>query len=207
MINLGSIFLSICLCLSSGGSTTSLSNGQELAEKPAIQIQKGEKVILLGDSLAEGMASPFVKLSRKNGYVPGIQALHGTTMDYWSKRIQEIMVNNRPKLVIVSLGTNDAGSPNPETQRIHAKRIRDAIKKYGAKLLWITPINLPPKFRGQQGIRQILIEEISPDDRYDSTKLELETIKDKIHLTRKGYEDWIGIVWKYLASLNYVYND
>lgn len=208
-MNLSSVFFAICLGLSSESQAITLSkNVQESSDKnSATRIQKGERIILLGDSLAEGMASPFVKLSRKNGYIPGIHALHGTTMDYWSKRIQETMINNRPKLVIISLGTNDAGSPNPEAQRIHAKKIRDTVKKYGGKLLWITPMNLPSKFRGQQGIRKILDEEISPEDKYDSTKLELQMIKDKIHLTRKGYEDWISIVWTHLATLNYVYND
>lgn len=208
-MNLSLIFFAICLCFSTENQATILSKNDQgpVGKNSTIRIQKGERIVLLGDSLAEGMASPFAKLAKKNGYMPGIHALHGTTMDYWSKRIQEIMINNRPKLVIVSLGTNDAGSSNPEIQRIHAKKIRDSVKKYGGKLLWITPLNLPSKFRGQQGIRKILEEEISPEDRYDSTKLELQMAKDKIHLTRKGYEDWICTVWTYLATLNYVYKD
>lgn len=203
MIIFKTLFFATILCFSPTDANVALTRVEET--KPIIR--RGEKIILLGDSLAEGMASPFVKLNRKNGYAPGIQALHGTTIDYWSKRIQKIMLDNRPKLVIISLGTNDAGSPKPEIQRIHVKKIRDVVKQYDAKLLWIVPMNLPQRFKGQQGIKKILLEELSVSDRYDSTKLELEKTKDKIHLTRKGYEDWIGQIWTHLTAMNYVVNN
>ena len=186
------------------GTPLSTGNvGAEVAESQP-KIPKGSRIAIVGDSLAEGMASPFSKLAKKNGYIPVISVLHGTRIDYWSSRIERIMVNSRPKLVVISLGTNDSGLSNPESQRIHVKKIRNIVEKYGGKVLWLSPMKLPQRFRGQDGIRKIIQEEISPQDVMPSTDLKLEMIKDGVHLTGKGYEGWITLVWNRLASEGYL---
>ena len=199
---------SILLVLSLLAHGTLLSTGNQ--EVPAMESQpkipKGSRIVILGDSLAEGMAAPFHKLAKKNGYIPVISALHGTRIDYWSSRIEGVMVNSRPKLVVVSLGTNDSGLSNPESQRIHVKKIRTTVEKYGGRILWLSPMKLPARFRGQDGIRKIIQEELSPQDVLASTDLKLEMIKDGVHLTGKGYENWIKIVWNRLVSEGYLIN-
>jgi lysophospholipase L1-like esterase len=176
------------------------THGAELQPK----IPQGSRIVLLGDSLAEGMAAPFRRLAKNKGYVPSISALHGTRINYWSSKIERIMVDSRPKLVIISLGTNDSGTSTPEVQRIHVKKIRNVVEKYGGKIFWLSPMKLPQRFRGQDGIRKIIQDEISPQNILSSADLKLEMIKDGVHLTGKGYEGWITLAWNRLVSEGYL---
>lgn len=196
--------LLLVLSFLTGGTPLCPVDPEVSAEESQLKIPKGSRIVILGDSLAEGMAAPFHKLAKKAGYVPVISALHGTRIDYWSQRIERVMVNSRPKLVVISLGTNDSGLSNPESQRKHVKKIRATVERYGGKILWLSPMKLPARFRGQDGIRKIIQEEISPQDVLPSTDLKLEMVKDGVHLTEKGYEGWITLAWNKLVSEGYL---
>lgn len=169
-----------------------------------VQVPRGKKLLFIGDSLAQGMAPHFNKLARNKGYIPHINCLQGTRIDYWSDRLDKIVNNIRPGLIVISLGTNDSGLPTPESQRRHVKNIKKIADRYGSKILWILPQPLPKRFVGQHGIKQIIKEEIK-DDVYD-TQVKLEKIKDEIHLTSKGYETWITATWDHMVVNDIVEN-
>lgn len=169
-----------------------------------VQVPRGKKLLFIGDSLAQGMAPHFNKLARNKGYIPHINCLQGTRIDYWSDRLDKIVNNIRPGLIVISLGTNDSGLPTPESQRRHVKNIKKIADRYGSKILWILPQPLPKRFVGQHGIKQIIKEEIK-DDVYD-TRVKLEKIKDEIHLTSKGYETWITATWDHMVVNDIVEN-
>lgn len=152
--------------------------------------KKQPRMVLVGDSLCQGAARPFLALSKKNGVSLSINCLHGTRIDYWSSRIEKVLNASRPQTTIISLGTNDSGLKNPEIQRHHVKKIIMVAKRYDTKILWLIPQKLPEKFKGQAGIRKILFEELKESEIFVSDHLNLEMIKDKIHMTGKGYDDW-----------------
>lgn len=174
------------------------------AQNLSAQVPRGKKILLIGDSLAQGMAPHFNKLAKNKGYVPRINCLQGTRIDYWSDRLDKIMNDIRPGLIVVSLGTNDSGLPTPEIQRRHVKNIKKIADRYGSKILWILPQPLPKRFVGQHGIKQIIKEEIK-DDVYD-TQVKLEKIKDEIHMTSRGYETWITATWDHMVANKIVEN-
>lgn len=168
------------------------------------QIPKGKRVLLLGDSLAEGMSSHFYETSRRSGYVPFMRCIHSTRIDHWAPKFEKIIKEINPSLAIISLGTNDAAMSNPESQRHHIKNIKNTANKYGTKIIWILPPQLPPRFIGQEAIRHIIKDELHEDAH--ETTIKLEKIKDQVHLTRRGYEAWINSVWKFLVDRRIVLN-
>jgi len=159
-------------------------------------LKKGSRIVLLGDSLAEGMAAPFLSLTKKCNYKGYVYALHSTKIDYWSKRIDKVMIDTRPALVIVSLGTNDSGISKPELQRPHVKKIVSSVKKHGSKILWLLPQQLPARFKSQDEIKKIITEE---SEIFLASRL--ETVKDQIHLTQSGYKMRITKSWMHLSDI------
>lgn len=161
--------------------------------------EKQKKVLLIGDSLAEGAASPLLNITKKEGIRLSINCLHGTRIDYWSSRVESIINGTRPDVVIVSLGTNDSGLKNPEQQRPHVKKIIFTAKKYKSKILWLLPPVLPEKFKSKDAIRKIIFDELSSQEIFNSDELKIEKTKDKIHMTANGYKVWISSAWEKIA--------
>ena len=159
---------------------------------------KKSNILLLGDSLAQGMASEFYVKAKTANYRPVVLAKSGSQSFQWSTKIEKIMCDIRPKVTIVSLGTNDSGSKDVEFLRAHVKRIRDAAQRYGSKILWILPRQLPTRFKGQDGIRAIISEEIK--ETHDARLLTIEMSSDQIHPTSRGYRKWFQDVWENLAN-------
>lgn len=159
---------------------------------------KKSNILLLGDSLAQGMASEFYKQAKSSNYTPVVLAKSGSQSAQWSTKIEKIMCDIRPKITIVSLGTNDSGPKDVEFLRVHVKRIRESAQRYGSKIFWILPRQLPPRFKGQDGIRTIITEELK--ETYDSKALVIEMSNDRIHPTAQGYRRWFQDVWKNLAN-------
>jgi len=174
------------------------------AQKESTPIPKGKKILLIGDSLAQGMAASFYKLVRQKGYVPHVDCKQGTRIDYWAKKLDKTLNATRPSLLIVSLGTNDSGLRDPEVQRTHVKNIKKIAARYNTDILWILPQTLPARFVGQDGIKKIIQEELG--EKTFDTKIKLEKIKDQIHLTKRGYEAWITSTWDQLVSSGVVSN-
>ena len=161
-------------------------------------IKKNKSILLLGDSLAEGMTSTFYKLAKQYGYNSISNCRRGSGIQYWSSRIEKIILQNKPALTLISLGTNDAGTPSPEAQRKHIKNIKNIAIKNNVRILWILPQRLPAHFHNQDAIKRIIIEEFG-DDVLD-TSIELEKTSDRIHPTREGYESWMNIIWQQLVE-------
>jgi lysophospholipase L1-like esterase len=161
-------------------------------------IAKNKKILLLGDSLAEGMTSTFHKLAKQYGYISISNCLRGSGVQYWSPKIEKIITLNKPDLLVVSLGTNDSGIASPETQRKHIKNIKNVAIKHNVRILWILPQALPSRFKSQNEIKQIIIDELGDNVFY--TKNEIEKTNDKIHPTHKGYEIWMNLIWQRLIE-------
>lgn len=166
-----------------------------ITSKEEVKIVDKAHVILLGDSLAQGMAHEFSKTAKAKGYKPIVLAKGGTWSNYWSGSIGRIVDKYHPQFVIVSLGTNDSTSSKPEPQRLHIKKIREKVTSSGARLLWLTPPQLPKRFKSRDEIRKILADEIPQTETFNSDDLPLEKEKDKVHMTPKGYRDWILAAW------------
>lgn len=172
------------------------------------KIEKGSSILLVGDSLAFGLAPQFVKLSRENKYASHTHCIGGTNTMQWSQKIQEDLTSFKPKLVLVSLGTNESGFwgqfiiDHPE---IYLKFV-SKIRKSGARLVWIGPPALPmDKLPQQNKVRELI--KMAADTYYDSESLSIQRASDQIHSTSDGYKDWMNHIWSWMAEQNIIEND
>jgi lysophospholipase L1-like esterase len=98
----------------------------------------------------------------------------------------------QPDLVLVNLGTNEVFVPVPESLE---PRIRAIVKRVGTRdCVWIGP----PTWNGDRGIVDVLRANAHPCRFFDSSNLGLERLRDGIHPTDKGGEQWAEKVWAFL---------
>lgn len=156
----------------------------------------GDRLLLLGDSLAEGLATPLGQLSHDTHVDFASDGRSGTRIADWaSQSWLETALARRPKLVIVSLGTNDMLMLDPRIETGQLRALVARIKASGARQLWLMPPTMP---FDDHGVRAMLEE--AGMDLFPSDALDIPRGPDLIHPTAMGYAGWAGAVWQYLIA-------
>jgi len=152
--------------------------------------------LLAGDSFAVGLEHEFKALGKQQGFHAVGVGKVGSRVDQWVRWLPVELRRHRPKVVFLSLGSNDAV---PEVDRLRKDpesitQIVLATERAGAKLVWVGPPTLPMKeIPHQDEVRTLIMARVPLY--YDSTKLKIERGRDKIHSTPKGYKAWMGSLW------------
>jgi lysophospholipase L1-like esterase len=177
------------------------------------RIKRGQRVLLIGDSLAVGMAPHFAALSKEAGVEFKALATVGTRIDQWasSKALQALLENFQPELVLISLGTNDEYMTGDAAKRQapYLKQLIEVISRYPRKadyglgpewIVWIGPPILPKSAGISQMIQASAGSPLSPSYYYfHSEQLQIPRGPDKIHPTALGYAGWAGAIWHWMS--------
>lgn len=165
-------------------------------------VPQGAKVMLLGDSLALGMASQFKTDAEFSGYTPVTLAVVGSRSDQWVKRLRSDLRRWKPSFVFISLGTNDSVGPHwLEKHGSSHGEIAKILKEEGVDYVWLGPPQLPKGAKGRDAVIDSIREAVGPDHFYDSSEITGNRAKDGIHFNQAGYSDWIDLVWGELMGL------
>jgi lysophospholipase L1-like esterase len=145
------------------------------------------KILLIGDSMAEGLEGQLRALARAAGHSLIAKWKRGTTTRQWSKTATQIIAGARPDVVVVALGTNDAFNRRPaqETAASAAAIVR-AIGNRPA--LWIGA----PNSVKDRGTAAAIVGQVS--NYFDSRTLTLP-IRDNVHPTTQGFKAWANAVF------------
>lgn len=140
-------------------------------------------VLLVGDSLAVGLTYPMRKLAEARGLSFVADATTGTTARQWasSGRLAADVAANRPDVVLVSLGTNDAHGDDSSFADDVATLIASTG---GASVRWIVP---PPMPFDMTNVRAVLAASGVPV--FPSDKA-YPRAADGIHMPPSGYAAW-----------------
>lgn len=183
---------------------TSSARAQDTALPPLVH--PGSTVLLIGDSLAVGLAPEFRNLARSAGYRPVTHTIGGTTASQWIPWLKSDLSTHHPALVVISLGTNDAGA-NIEWVRNHntvyARLAKEAMD-VGAKVAWIGPPKLSERRLPHAGEIRDMIRDSINAPYYESQDLDFPQAEDKIHSSPKGYKIWMDAVWEWMSMKNLV---
>lgn len=194
------------LVLAAGAVAVRLLNGPRL--------KRGLRVLLVGDSLAVGMAPHFLALAKEAGIDLRVLAKQGTRIDQWasSAELKQLVDSFKPELVLISLGTNDEYMQGDGV----VTKQRAALEQFIARLhwshshdyglgpehiVWIGPPALP---KASNGISAMIQDAggsvVSPRFHYfHSERLNLPRAPDRIHMSVRGYAGWAGAVWHWLS--------
>jgi len=180
------------------------------------RVKKGMRVLLIGDSLAVGMAPYFATLAKEAGVTFKAMATIGTRIDQWASNadLKKLLETFQPELVLVSLGTNDSfmqGKDVVTKQQAQLEKLYALLtqwprsKDYGLgpdHVVWIGPPALPKP--PNPGISKMIQDAaggtLSPRFFYfHSEKLNMPRGPDNLHPTARGYAGWAGAIWHWLS--------
>jgi lysophospholipase L1-like esterase len=187
-------------------ASAAASSGGMTAERP--QIVPGQsRLVLIGDSLAVGLAIPLRALAAEDQVTFQSAATSGSRIDQWARdpRVDTLLASVRPTLVLVSLGTNDAYMMGPvnAAQQAAAEALLAKIRGAGADVVWIAPPTLPATSAGHARRDDILsmVHALVPAGaRFASEKLVIPRAPDNLHPTAAGYAAWSGCLWRWLRK-------
>lgn len=160
-------------------------------------LRSGARVLLVGDSLAQGLSVSMAKLA-KDASVPFLgHGIVSTRINQWCCQpwLAADVLAAKPTLVLVSLGTNDAALADPTVERAQLQKLLAALVATGAKVVWIAPpkVKLPSESVVREMIRATGL------DVFPSDALAIPRGPDGLHPTAAGYAGWAGAIWRWLA--------
>jgi len=166
------------------------------------RIRAGTRLMVVGDSLAVGMAPYFACLSKEQKLPFDALAKVSTRIDQWaaSQVLAEHVATFKPTLVLVSLGTNDAFMMGDVAakQRPALAQLIAQLTVGGAELAWIGPPQLAG--RPNAGLLTLLKSAIPASNYFASETLPIPRGPDNLHPTAKGYAGWSGAIWQWLSG-------
>lgn len=163
--------------------------------------------VLIGDSLAVGLASPLRMAGLPLHSIP----VAGTTIDYWLNKGKAALhqaLATKPGGVLVVLGTNDAlnGDEYAAKASAAAKELVELITSAGGTVFWIGAPTLPSSYGGKT-FSQAVLDAIRtavkalPDTVWiESSGFTIERSADKLHPTGAGYAHWSDLIVDQLVS-------
>ena len=152
----------------------------------------GARVLLLGDSLAQGLGPPLARLAEAAGVSLVARGVQSSTIKQWlsGSVLVDAVSRAEPSLTLVCLGTNDMRAADPGAEGRRAGELADALfRSNSTAVAWIGPPSLPFEtnaFRAALatmcGARDVRI--------FDSQALDLARAPDGVHMTPAGYGAW-----------------
>lgn len=156
-----------------------------------------KRVLLIGDSLAEGLSVPLRALVEGQGALFRADGRSGTTIGDWARAnwLGDLLTSFGPDLVLVSLGTSDMRLGDPTTEAPLVRALVARAEAAGAEVVWLEPPDMP---FADGGVRQMVTDE-APEV-FPSDALDIARGPDDIHPTAKGYAGWAGAIWRWLGA-------
>jgi lysophospholipase L1-like esterase len=189
----------------------------ELLSGPTLR--PGDRILLVGDSLAVGLSTPLGALAKDRGIAFSALATVGTRIDQWaqSQDLKDALASFQPTIVLISLGTNDAYMMPPPDVGVRQAPYMEALltmietgwthsDDYGLgprAIVWIAPPTLPDAAISLAPVRALIADQAAILHRrisiYPSDRLTLARGPDGIHPVVSAYAAWAGAIWQWLT--------
>jgi lysophospholipase L1-like esterase len=163
------------------------------------------RVLLIGDSFAQGFGPPLGELARAVGLPFKDVGVKSTTIQHWlsGSALVDAMASADPTLTLVSLGANDMNASDVAAEGRRAGQLIDTLRRNGsAAVAWIAPPLMP---NDKAAFRTQLAAECAGREVrvFDTPALVLERAPHDFHMTPKGYRTWADAIaaWVPFAGL------
>ena len=177
---------------------------------PPARSLKGKKVLHVGDSMVGGTFGLTRALEKK--LTPeGAKIVRRTTvsesLSSFDKGpiLRDALHDEKPDIVIITLGANDVLSPHPEMYGGSVERI---VKRIGDReCWWIGPPHIKTSVTTPSGkTSDIVLSEVIKSHAgtchfFDSTALKIDRAGDGVHPSNVGGETWVDAFWPDFAAL------
>jgi lysophospholipase L1-like esterase len=156
---------------------------------------QGKTLIIVGDSMAEGLAW-FLrgKVEAAGGHFFNEPWDSSSTIGWQAaRRMTELVERYKPDIVFIALGSNEITVPNVGARASAVKQISEEMGDRPG--YWIGP----PSWKPDKGIVHVIEENFRPGHFYNANDLNVPRRKDGAHPTRDGFKTWADLVWDWYA--------
>lgn len=153
-------------------------------------------ILLIGDSMLDGLARRFHDYAVENGYNLRTVIWYGATSKHWarSKDLAYHIAENKPVFIIMSCGTNEIGYHD---MRVREECVRQIVQTIGdIPYVWIGPITWP-RIK-DNGMAAAIRRVVGEDNFFDGTSVQLARQRDGIHPTFEASAKWVDIIVKWI---------
>ncbi|HEY4117163.1 MAG TPA: SGNH/GDSL hydrolase family protein [Byssovorax sp.] len=165
-------------------------------DAPPPPIPKGTAVLVIGDSFAlAGFTKALKPRMKELGARYEVRAETSSFTTTWANKVELLVANTQPDLVIVTLGANEMQNIEPTTHAFAVRKIAQSIG--GRPCVWVSP----PLWKKDTGMMNVLRENSAPCRFFDSDVEVKEPIPrqgDHVHPTDKGGAIWADAFWAWL---------
>lgn len=158
---------------------------------------KGKTFIIIGDSMAEGLAWTMREKIEKAGGKFFSEPYYSSTTVKWADehRMAQMMEKYKPDIVWITLGSNEVIVPGVEGRASAVKTITEEIGDRPA--YWIGP----PSWKPDKGIVKVIESNFRPGYFYNSNDLKVPRNRDGAHPTKDGFKTWVELLWAWYAEV------
>lgn len=161
-------------------------------------IPPGTAVLMVGDSFTlAGFAQALRPRMQAVGARYEVKAETSSFTTTWAGRMELLIANTQPDLVIINLGANEVGNSDPSA---HAPHVRRIVRAIGSRpCVWVSP----PLWKKDTGIVDVIRENSAPCRFFDSDALVKQPIarqSDHIHPNEQGGAVWAEAFWSWLQA-------
>lgn len=155
----------------------------------------GKSVLLVGDSMAEGIGPHLQKKVEAAGgrFINGQE--RSSTIVWWqgSGKLRELLLKHRPDIVFIALGSNEIFIEEPG---LRAPLIKAIVAELGTRpAFWIGP----PCWKPDKGLVNVIDDNFQESHFYNSNDLQVARAPDGKHPTAQGYQYWTELIWNWYA--------
>lgn len=161
---------------------------------------KRRKVLLIGDSMIEGLTSRLTDYFENSGWDATTIVWYGSSTKSWCYHdtLQDILALQKPDFVVFTSGTNELLMPYIRQRLPYIEKIKNALSPY--RFAWVGP----PSWTKDTGLNFLIDSTLSNRNFFLSKNLEMPRHKDGIHPNKDGNRIWTDslVVW-----MNHSYDD
>lgn len=157
----------------------------------------GQNVLLVGDSMAEGLRPSLQKRVEAAGGRFTAEPWQSSTIIGWegTGRLKEMIERYQPDIVFIALGSNELEARRPDAR---APLIKQMLAEIGARpAFWIGP----PSWKPDRGLLGVIAENFQPGHFFNASNLQVPRQSDGKHPTLEGFEQWTELIWNWYARM------
>ncbi len=155
-----------------------------------------QKMLLIGDSMTEGLSPAFCNYAEANGHDHYSVIWYSSSVQRWgeSQTLDYFLEQVKPGYIIICLGSNELFVKDLPQRDKYIKKI---LKKIGnIPYVWIGP----PNWKPDTGINRVIMENVGKERFFDSSQLKLQRRSDHAHPTKKAAAYWFDLVAEWMQS-------
>lgn len=153
------------------------------------------RLLVIGDSIAEGLEYPLRRLALDNGAEVAITSfVRGSLVSQWTTKAAHAADVAAPSVALVALGSNDAAAHRAPHEE-HVEAIITAAATWGADVTWLGPFTQSDATEALDGAvwRAKGVYESGPQI---LNRARVTTAHDGVHLSPAGYEAAARTLWE-----------